>query len=35
MFWVMTAFSLPSRSHSASFLWAALGWASRASILAR
>ena len=35
MFWVMTAFSFPSRSHWASFRWAALGWASSASILAR
>ena len=35
MFWVTTAFSLPAASSSASFLWAALGWASRHSILAR
>ena len=27
MFWVTTASSFPSRSHSASFLWAALGFA--------
>ena len=25
MFWVMTAFSLPAASHSASFLWAGVG----------
>ena len=27
MFWVMTALSFPAASSSASFLWAALGWA--------
>ena len=35
MFWVMTAFSFPAASHSASFRWAALGFASGASIFAR
>ena len=35
MFWVTTAFSLPARSSSASFRWAALGLASRQSILSR
>ena len=35
MFWVTTLRSLPAASSSASFLWAALGWASRQSILSR
>ena len=35
MFWVTTASSFPAASSSASFKWAALGWASGKSILLR
>ena len=35
MFWVTTALSLPARSSSASFKWAALGLAPWMSIFSR